>query len=198
LSDVSEYFVKNLRNYRFWLLFFRCCIFELMSKRALKEYVSSLPKKELEIQLIDLYERFPHVKEYYNFIFNPKEDKMLQDAKVKISNEYYPIRRKRPKMRRSIAQNFIKHYIKLGMDVNLVADLMLYNIEIAQSFSSEKKVADTFYKSMLNSYDQAVTYISQHGLLDAFKNRILKIFEAVEDQKWENLESFSRVLDQID
>ncbi|QWX85307.1 hypothetical protein H0I23_06620 [Cellulophaga sp. HaHaR_3_176] len=169
-----------------------------MSKRALKEYVSSLPKKELELQLIDLYERFSPVKEYYNFIFNPKEDKLMQDAKIKISNEYYPVRRKRPKMRRSIAQNFIKHYIKLGMDVNLITDLMLYNIEIAQSFSSEKKVADTFYKSMVNSFDQAVVFISQHGLLESFKNRIVKIYQEVENQKWPNLEDFSRVLDQID
>lgn len=169
-----------------------------MSKRALKEYVSSLPKKELELQLIDLYERFSPVKEYYNFIFNPKEDKLMQDAKIKISNEYFPIRRKRPKMRRSIAQNFIKHYIKLGMDVNLITDLMLYNIEIAQSFSSEKKVADSFYKSMVNSFNQVVVFVSQHGLLDSFKDRIVKIYQEVENQKWPNLEDFSRVLDQID
>lgn len=169
-----------------------------MSKRALKEYVSSLPKKELELQLIDLYERFSPVKEYYNFIFNPKEDKLMQDAKIKISNEYFPIRRKRPKMRRSIAQNFIKHYIKLGVDVNLITDLMLYNIEIAQSFSSEKKVADSFYKSMVNSFNQVVVFVSQHGLLDSFKDRIVKIYQEVENQKWPNLEDFSRVLDQID
>tara|TARA_R110002050_G_scaffold16019_2_gene49142 strand:+ start:242193 stop:242702 length:510 start_codon:yes stop_codon:yes gene_type:complete len=169
-----------------------------MSKRALKEYVSELPKKELEVQLLDLYDRFPLVKEYYDFIFNPKEDKLLQAAKVKIANEYFPLRRKRPKMRRSVAQKFIKHYLKLGMDSNLIADLMLYNIEIAQSFSLEKKVADSFYKSMVNSFDQAVVFISQHNILEEFKKRIVIIFQNVEKQEWPNSEEFSRVLDKID
>tara|TARA_R110000868_G_scaffold4211_10_gene26569 strand:- start:25281 stop:25790 length:510 start_codon:yes stop_codon:yes gene_type:complete len=169
-----------------------------MSKRALKEYVSELPKKELEVQLLDLYDRFPLVKEYYDFIFNPKEDKLLQAAKVKIANEYFPLRRKRPKMRRSVAQKFIKHYLKLGMDSNLIADLMLYNIEIAQSFSLEKKVADSFYKSMVNSFDQAVVFISQHNILVEFKKRIVTIFQNVEKQEWPNSEDFSRVLDKID
>jgi hypothetical protein len=169
-----------------------------MSKRALKEYVSELPKKELEIQLLDLYDRFPVVKEYYNFIFNPKEDKLIQDAKVKISNEYYPLKRKRARMRRSIAQKFIKHFLKLGVEAHLVADVMLYNIEIAQSFSSEKKVADTFYKSMLNSFDQAIIYISQNGLLDDFKKRIIAIYNDAKTQKWPNFEDFSRSLDKIE
>ncbi|MBU2996236.1 hypothetical protein KO500_07310 [Cellulophaga baltica] len=169
-----------------------------MSKRALKEYVSELPKKELELQLLDLYDRFPLVKEYYNFIFNPKEDKLIQDAKVKISNEYYPLKRKRARLRRSIAQKFIKHFLKLGVEAHLVADVMLYNIEIAQSFSSEKKVADTFYKSMHNSFDQAVVYISQNGLLADFKNRVVTIYNEAEKQDWLNFEDFSRTLDKIE
>ncbi len=78
-----------------------------MSKTALKKYVSELPKEELKLQLMDLYERFPVVKTYYDFIFNPKEDKLVREAKTKISNEYFPIKRKRPKARRSVAHKFI-------------------------------------------------------------------------------------------
>ena len=60
-----------------------------MSKRALKKYLADLQKEDLEEQLLDLYDRFPSVKKYYNFVFNPKEDKMLLEAKMKISNEYF-------------------------------------------------------------------------------------------------------------
>lgn len=169
-----------------------------MSKRALKEFISQLPKDELALQLVDLYDRFPMVKEYYDFIFNPKEDKLIQEAKIKVSNEYFPIRRKRARMRRSIAQKFIKHYLKLGVEPILVADLMLFNIEIAQSFSSEKKVADTFFKSMLNSFDEAVVFISQHNLLPDYKTRISKIYIAVSAQQWPNYDDFSKVLDKVD
>lgn len=169
-----------------------------MSKRALKEFLGSLPKKELELQLIDLYERFPMVKEYYDFIFNPKEDKLIQEAKTKIANEYFPVRRKRARMRRSIAQKYIKHFLKLGVESHLIADLMLFNLEIAQTFASEKKVADTFYKSMLNSFDQAVVYISQQSLLPEFKNRMAIIYTKVEEQQWPNYTDFSNVLDKVD
>ncbi len=99
-----------------------------MSKRALKKYLTELKKKELEEQLMDLYARFPVVKEYYDFIFNPKEDKMVQEAKAKISNEYFPLKRRRPKARRSVAQKYIKHFIKLGVEPHLIADVMLYNL----------------------------------------------------------------------
>ena len=81
-----------------------------MSKRALIKYLSDLNKAELEEQLLDLYNRFPQVKKYYDFAFNPKEDKMMQEAQAKISNEYFPLKRKRPRARRSVAQKFIRQF----------------------------------------------------------------------------------------
>lgn len=169
-----------------------------MSKRALKQYVSELKKRELEDLLMDLYQRFPVVKEYYDFIFNPKEDKLLQEAKIKISNEYFPPKRKRPKARRSVAQRYIKHFITLGVDANLVADVMFYNIEIAQSYAIGRNVPEAFYKSMLNSFTAAVQYLSLNGLVPDFKSRILKCEKTAQDQHWPNSEEFSRALDILD
>ena len=115
-----------------------------MSKRDLKKYISELSKPQLEEQIIELYEKFKDVSVFYNFVFNPNERNIIKDAKIKISNEYYPIRGKRPKMRRSVAQKFIKHFILLGVDTFIVADIMLYNLEIAQTFTSEKIFAVCF------------------------------------------------------
>ncbi len=134
-----------------------------MSKRDLKKYLTELNKEQLEEQILELYEKFSPVKVYYNFVFNPKEETLLQESKLKISHEYYPIkksgRRSKPKMRRSVAQKYIKHFILLGVDPFIIADIMLYNIEIAQTFSSEHPVKqELFYKSMFNSFDQAVVF----------------------------------------
>jgi len=169
-----------------------------MSKRALQKYLADLKKKELENQVLDLYLRFPLVKEYYDFVFNPKEDKLIQEAKTRISNEYFPLKRKRPKARRSVAQKYIKHFTKLGVDPHLIADVMLYNLEIAQSFSLEKNVPDAFFKSMLNSFGEAVQFISINGLLHDYKDRIVKIYQTTQEQEWLHGEEFSRVLDIID
>ena len=56
-----------------------------MSKRDLKKYLNELNKEQLEEQIIELYEKFSPVKVYYNFVFNPKEETLLQECKLKIS-----------------------------------------------------------------------------------------------------------------
>ena len=143
-----------------------------MSKRDLKKYLLELNKTQLEEQFVEMYDKFKDVKVYYDFVFNPNERNLIKDAKLKISNEYFPMRGKRPKMRRSVAQKFLKHFISLGMDSFLVADLMFYNLEIAQTLSSEKAItSETFYKSMLMSYQQAVSFVIEKAILYEFQNR---------------------------
>ena len=154
-----------------------------MSKRDLKKYLSELNKEQLEEQIIELYEKFNPVKVYYNFVFNPKEDSLLQECKLKISNEYFPIkklgRRSKPKMRRSVAQKLIKHFIGLGVDPFVIADVMLYNIEIAQTYSGENLIKqELFYKSMFNSFEQAVEFIISNGIYNEYEfERIISRLE---------------------
>ncbi len=169
-----------------------------MGKRALQNYLGGLKKKELEEQLLDLYLRFPIVKEYYDFVFNPKEDKLVQEAKTKISNEYFPLKRRRPKARRSIAQKYIKYFNKLGVEPHLIADVMLYNLEVAQTFSSNRNVPIAFYKSMSNSFAEAVQFIVVNELMYDFKNRIIKVYKTTQEQNWQFEEEFSRALDLLD
>ncbi|WP_035643784.1 DUF6155 family protein [Flavobacterium sp. ASV13] len=176
-----------------------------MSKRDLKKYLAELSKEQLEEQLIDLYEKFSPVKVYYDFVFNPKEDKLLQESKVKISHEYFPIKkpgarwRPKAKMRRSVAQKIIKHFISLGVDSFVIADLMLYNIEIAQTYSSQNLIKqDLFYKSIFNSFEQAVNFLISNGILTEYKARIIAIHDEIVQQKWKNKYDFEAILDKID
>ncbi|MEN2416033.1 DUF6155 family protein [Flavobacterium mesophilum] len=176
-----------------------------MSKRDLKKYLAELSKEQLEEQLIELYEKFAPVKVYYDFVFNPKEDKLLQESKVKISHEYFPIKkpgakwRPKAKMRRSVAQKIIKHFISLGVDSFIIADLMLYNIEIAQTYSSKNLIKqELFYKSMFNSFVQAVNFLISNGILFDYKARILAIYDETVQQKWKNRYDFEAILDKID
>jgi len=174
-----------------------------MSKRDLKKYLGELDKEQLQEQLIELYEKFSVVKEYYDFVFNPKEEKRLQEAKLKIAHEYFPVaargKRKRPKMRRSIAQKNIKHFITLGVDPFIISDLMLYNIEIAQAFSAENLIKqDTFYKSMHTSFEQAIQFMIANGVLNDFKSRIHALTEEIVRQKWKNRMDFLQITERID
>lgn len=163
-----------------------------MSKRALKKYLQELTKEQLEEQCMDLYERFKEVKTYYNFVFNPNEKKLLDEAKIKLGQEYFPTgKRRRPKMRRSVAQKLIKHFVQLGVDPMLIADLMFFNIEIAQSYRSNRMVhQESFYVSMLRSFEQAVEYANAQGIYFDFKARAELICKTAQEQEWFNQTAF--------
>ena len=169
-----------------------------MSKRDLKKYLTGLEKEQLEEQLLELYDKFSDVKTYYDFVFNPKEEKLVAEAKLKISNEYFPIKTKRAKLRRSTAQKYIKHFLLLGVDPFAVADLMLYAIEVAQKYSARREMRyASFYKSMLNSYEQAVNYVIANGIAAEFRERIFGINNEVLRQRWENIYEFNSIIDKL-
>ncbi len=166
-----------------------------MSKRALVKYLQSLDKQELESQVLDLYQRFKPVKEYYNFVFNPKEEKLVEEAKFKIANEYFPLKRKRARMRRSVAQKYIKQFILLEMDPALIADVMLFNLETAQRYNEKKRVnQDAFYKSMFNSFSQLVEFTGVNGLKKVYEKRLANIVDTAFDQEWFNAEGLDSLL----
>jgi hypothetical protein len=170
-----------------------------MSKRDLKKYLSELNKEQLQEQIIELYDKFVPVKTYYNFVFNPNENNLVKEAKLKISNEYFPIRGKKAKMRRSVAQKFIKHFITLGVDPFIIADVMLYNIEIAQTLSSEKEIkSELFYKSMLNSFSQAISFLIEKGILSDFESRVVAIKDESLLQNWGNHYEFNAIVERFE
>jgi hypothetical protein len=170
-----------------------------MRKRDLKKFLKELNKTQLEEQIMELYDKFSEVKVYYDFVFNPNEDKLIREAKVKIAHEYFPNTRKKSKMRRSVAQKIIKHFITLGVDSFLIADVMLYNIEMAQTFSSEKMIKqELFFKSMLVSFQQAIGFMIENGILNEFKSRVEAINRETTKQNWFNQYEFNAIIERFE
>ena len=162
-----------------------------MSKRALKKYTDGLDREALREQLHDLYERFPEVRTYYDFIFNPKEDELLAEAMERISEEYFPKRRKRARARRSVAQKYLKHFRTLGVDPSLQAELMAFNLETALRFEKRKRCPEAFYKSMYRSYREWGSHLMYHGLLREFGEDYRALAAAVAEADWPNKEAFA-------
>ncbi|MDI1317541.1 DUF6155 family protein [Flavobacterium sp.] len=170
-----------------------------MSKRDLKKYIRELSKEQLEEQIIELYDKFSTVKVYYDFAFNPNEKKLIDEAKVKIANEYFPSKGKRSKMRRTVAQKYIKHFLTLGVDIFMIADLMFFTIETAMSYSSKRQVKyETFFKSIFLAYHQAVTFSIENGILSDFLDRVVAINEEANRQNWINKYEFNAFIEKVD
>ncbi|MFA5329865.1 MAG: DUF6155 family protein [Prolixibacteraceae bacterium] len=167
-----------------------------MSKRELRKYLKELTKNQLEDQILAIYDRFKNVKEYYDFAFNPRENELIEQCRFQISKEYYPVGTRKAKMRRSVAQKWVKKLILLDADASLLADVMFFNIEIAQSFSSEHIIRqEAFFTSMYKSFDEALHFVSEKGVLGEFRGRIEKIAGDAWDQKWPNRKAFEDIAD---
>lgn len=173
-------------------------IFVCMSKRALRKYVCELNREALAEQLIDLYERFPEVKTYYDFVFNPREEELLREAKARISKEYAPRGKRRPKARRSVAQKYIRQFRVLGMDPPLLADLMAFNLETARRFERTRRCPDAFYQSMLNSCREWVHYMVLNGLWKEGESQFVTFVDAVREASWPNLDRFEALAEQLE
>ena len=169
-----------------------------MSKRALKNYLNELSKPQLEAQIVDLYERFKEVKTFYDFTFNPKEDKLITEAKGKITKEYFPQTKRRPKARRSVAQNYFKHFMQIGLQESLLVDLMLFNLETAQRYNlARPQKAEAFYKSLGTSFLQALHFVKYHGLAHDFGERLKAVAEEAKKQEWYNWEFLEESFEEV-
>jgi hypothetical protein len=164
-----------------------------MSKPELKRYLRDLTKEQLEEQVHTLYDKFSPVKTYYDFVFQPNERKLALDARTKIAQEYFPVSSRRPKLRRSTAQNIIKHFKTLEVDSYVIADIILFAIEIAQTYTAEKPIKQVaFYKGMLVGFKQAVQFINASGIGSDFKTRMDQIYGSVYQQNWPNAYDFEQ------
>ena len=75
---------------------------------------------------------------------------------------------------------------------------MLYNIEIALAFADTKVIKqDSFFISMLKSFNEAVTYIYDNGILKTMQPRIDKIIDETIEQNWFNHRGFEAVIEDI-
>ena len=168
-----------------------------MSKRALKKYLQELSSNALREQLLDLYERFPEVKTYYDFVFNPREEKLLREAMERISEEYFPRRRKKARARRSVAHGYIRHFQTLGVDPQVLAELMAFNMETALRFERKKNCPEAFYRSMYKSFTQWGAHLVHSGLAGEQQVRLSAFTDQVREAEWPNYQAFSDFQEQL-
>lgn len=102
-------------------------------------------------------------------------------------------------MRRSVAQKYIKHFIELGVDSFVIADIMLFTLELVQSFTAEKTIKqEAFYKSMYNLFKQVADFVVENGIFHEFQSRIKSIENEASNQKWMNSIAFSILVEKLE
>lgn len=169
-----------------------------VSKRDLKKYLAQMDAQTLSDQIIELYEKFPPVKTYYDFVFKPDEHKRLGEARQKIKSEYFPEKRKRARLRLSVAHKYLKHFETLGVDAQLRAELMAFNIETALSYTSKRSVkSEAFYKSITQSFVQWLTFLDRQALIGNFLPQIQTLADECAKQQWQQSDRWQSLAQEV-
>ncbi len=153
-----------------------------------------MPREPLEDLVTLLYDKFKPVKVYFDFVFAPQTQKMIDSAKVKIEAEYFPKTLKRAKLRRTVANNFIKHFISLEMAPDRIIELMIYNIKIQLNYSKKRHIRhENYYKGTYSNFVQLLKFAIQHGFYADIDPDIKQILQDVVNQNWPNADNFKDI-----
>lgn len=154
-----------------------------MSLTDIKNELKKLDKDKL-IQLVaDLYKKNKSVKEYFDFYVNPNEKDLFDKHRNKIFEAFYPKRGFGYKLKDG--KQAISDFKKLGTSSDLLADLMLFYVEIGVKFTNDfGDINESFYISLEKTYVQALTLMKKEELLDKFADRVCKIIKDTDGIGW--------------
>lgn len=171
-----------------------------MSKAQLKKYLKSLTQEQLIQVILDTYDARKESKEYLEYFMNP-DDKAAHE---KARNELYPIYfnkrgKTQSKLVMSNANKIVNDFIKLEPSSELVADLLLYNVELYVSrLSLRYIVSSTAWSTLVNHFRKAVDYAQSYSLADQFKNRVWKIVKYTENNSPSYLNIPARLIQEME
>lgn len=148
-----------------------------MSKNELKKYLNQFSKEQVIDILLEQYSKNKELKKHFDFIICPNVTQTLEEYKKIILNEYYPTRGIE-KTRISVCKKAISDFQKLNPGVEVVAELMVFFIETACSYTWEYgDMIESFYTSMEKNFDRTMQYLSKYGLIEEFQPNITQILK---------------------
>lgn len=145
---------------------------------VLKRYLKNLLHQQLVEEIVELFGKFPVVRDYYQIKIGGGEGpEILRKYKAIIDNEFFPSRGL-GKGRLSAARKAISDFKKICQTHPLLADLTLYSVERALEYArTYGGVDESFAGGLVRMYDRAVGVIVRHNLREVFQARCEKLTE---------------------
>ncbi len=136
----------------------------------LKNALSGKSENELLEEIINLFKKFPQVKEYYTLAFSEEGEELILDKyKEIITNEFFP-KRGYGKARLSIAKKTISDFKKISGKPPLIIDIILHYVEQGVDFTDQYGDIDgPFYDSMEKMFEEALKLAEKYNLLSFFQ-----------------------------
>jgi hypothetical protein len=156
-----------------------------MKVSELKKKLNAKGKEDLIKDILDLFKKNQFVKDYY---ISQQSDNSNSPIFLKykeiIEKEFFP-ERGDGKARLSVAKKAISEFKKLSCNNALIADLMIFYVEVGVRYTNEYgDIDEKFYFSMESMYEQALKFIVTNKLSNKFRNRCLEIVEDTANMGW--------------
>jgi hypothetical protein len=90
-------------------------------------------------------------------VFNPQEEKLLQECKLKFQVNIFQYKRL-PNVKAKDASFRLRFYYFRPF---IIADVMLYNIEIAQAFSAENTIKQELFYRACSTLSSTIVYMME-------------------------------------
>ncbi len=166
--------------------------------RQLREYLNKKPRENLVDEIILLYNKYPEIKDYYQFTLSSDGDSRALDKYRKmIRNEFFP-NRGLGKLRLSEINKAIRDFKKVSDSVENLAELMLYYVENGIEFiKTYGDIDEPFYESMENVYENTARMITEHGLKDEFHNHFENLVYASDFTGYEFGETIEEIFNRF-
>lgn len=141
-----------------------------MGIKEIKEELLKQDKDILVKHLVELYNKYDSVKEYFNFYINPNEDELLNKYKDKVREGFFPKRGMRLQL--SLSRKAINDFKKLGISKEKYGDLMLYYVECGIEFiNNYGDISESFYTSAENTFNKTLKIFDEENVLEKYKER---------------------------
>jgi|SRR5690554_9330 len=144
-----------------------------MSKTKLKKELQKLTKEQLIVQILDLYDKNKHIKEFYNFYLNPLDENQLAEKYIAIIKKEFDVARpERAGLKFSVAKKTISEFKSLSPSAESLANVMMTLPECACEFTCEwGDMEESFYNAAYNNFKAALKFIAKNNLLPYFQQR---------------------------
>lgn len=154
-----------------------------MGLTDIKKELKKIDKNKLIDLVVELYKKNKSVKEYFDFYVNPNEKELFIKYRDKVFEAFYPKRGYTLKLKDG--KQAISDFKKLGPSQELIADLMLFYVEVGVHYTNNfGDIDEAFYSSLESTFVAALTLMRKENILDKFANRASNVVSDTADIGW--------------
>ena len=168
-----------------------------LTKKKLLEHLAKSDKEDIIREVTTLFDKFKNVKEFYVAELSDAENPLLESYKKKITYAYSA---ENPKERRTNlnVNKLIIEFKKIRIYERELADLMLHRVECGiDAINRNNNRTSTFYNCIVNTFEEAISIISESEYSDKFKQRIHSIINATKPAKFETQARMKKLVKEI-